>query len=204
MNFTLTPISRLEPAALDELAALHISSMHTLLSELGLPVVRHYYEVCQRDDAVIGICACSQPGPDTGGAKLLGWAVGSPYPDEINTRTQRPLPWFAGRMLRLAVTHPAVFPQLAASALASSAPVEPGAVELTYIGVAAAARGQGLGKSLLAAFVDAARDAGYSGVVLSVETDNPAAIALYTKAGFKIMRTFTEGRFERHRMQLAL
>ncbi len=80
--------------------------------------------------------------------------------------------------------------------------MEPDALELTYIGVAADARGQGLGKALLAAFVEAGRQAGYRRVVLSVETDNPGALALYNKAGFQITRTFTEGHFERHRMEL--
>jgi ribosomal protein S18 acetylase RimI-like enzyme len=92
---------------------------------------------------------------------------------------------------------------MAVSVLSSSSDfaLQPGQIELTYIGVAPEARGQGLGKTILAAFVDAARAAGYTSVVLSVETDNLAAIALYTKFGFKITKTFTEGRYYRHRME---
>jgi ribosomal protein S18 acetylase RimI-like enzyme len=136
--------------------------------------------------------------------RVLGWAAGSPHPDELNARLRQPLPWFAGQILRLAFTHPGVLAQLAVSVLSAPGQMgaEPGAIELTYIGVAASARGQGLGKALLAAFVDAARAAGHRSVTLSVETDNPAAVALYTKNGFQITRTFKEGRFERHRMKL--
>jgi ribosomal protein S18 acetylase RimI-like enzyme len=199
MNFTITPISQLDSPTLTRLAELHQSVMHTLLSELGQPVVLRYYQVCQGDPSVIGLCAISSA---TG--EMLGWAVGSPQPDELNARLRQPLTWFAGQMLRLAVTRPAVLGQLAASVLSASSQMdsEAGAIELTYIGVAASTRGQGLGQALLAAFVDAARASGHRSVTLSVETDNPEAVALYTKAGFQLSKTFTEGRFERHRMRL--
>jgi ribosomal protein S18 acetylase RimI-like enzyme len=196
MNFT--PLSQLDSSGLDRLAALHQPVMHTLLSDLGLPVVRRYYEICQRDSSVIGLCAISTTG------EFTGWAVGSPHPDEINARLRQPLAWFAGQMLRLAVTRPGVLVELAQSVLSASDAntLRPGQIELTYIGVAESARGQGLGKTLLSAFEEASRAAGYHSVALSVETDNPAAVALYTRAGFKVTKTFREGRFERHRMEL--
>ncbi len=198
MNFTLTPLSQLNPSDLDRLAALHQAVMHTLLSDLGLPVVRRYYEVCQQDTSVVGLCAVSTTG------EFLGWAVGSPHPEQITARLRHPLAWFATQMLQLAVTRPAALMQLAQSVFSASDAnaLRPGQIELTYIGVAESARGQGLGRSLLAAFVEAGRAAGYESVALSVETDNPAAIALYTNGGFRIVKTFREGRFERHRMEL--
>jgi ribosomal protein S18 acetylase RimI-like enzyme len=57
---------------------------------------------------------------------------------------------------------------------------------------------------MLAAFIEAARSAGYNSVALSVETDNPSAVALYTKHGFQITQSFQEGRFLRHRMEYQL
>lgn len=213
MNYSLTPLSQLDTPALADLAALHQSVMHTLLSELGLPVVLRYYQVCQNDPSVIGLSACSPLPLGEGlgeapysGVRVLGWVVGSPRPDELNARLRRPFPWFAGQMLRLAFTRPAVLAQLAASVLSahSQMDAEPGAIELTYIGVAASARGQGLGQALLAAFIEASCAAGYRSVVLSVETDNIEALALYTKAGFNITRSFHEGRFERQRLEKIL
>ncbi len=198
MDFTLTSLSQLDSSGLESLASLHQSVMHTLLSELGLPVVQRYYEVCQCDSTIIGFCAI------TPNSEMLGWAVGSPHPDQINARLRRPFPWFAGQMLRLAFTRPGVLIQLTQSVLSASDAniLQPGQIELTYIAVAPSTRGQGLGKKLLAAFIEASHAAGYRSIVLSVETDNPGALALYTKTGFQITKTFTEGRFERHRMEL--
>ena len=183
--------------------------MHTLLADLGLLIVKHYYKICQRDPSVIGFCAISPlpKGEGVGvGEEMLGWAVGSSHPEAINRRLREPLPWFAGQMLRLAVTYPSVLVQLAQSVLAPSDAnaLHPGQIELTYIGVAESAQGQGLGKALLAAFLKASRASNYTSVVLSVETDNPAALALYTQAGFQTTKIFREGRFERQRMELIL
>lgn len=200
MTFTLTPLSQLDPANLDGLAALHQSVMHTLLSDLGQPLVRRYYQACRDDPAVIGLCAVAADG------KIIGWAVGSPHPDALNASLRRPLGWFTGQMLRLAFTRPGALLQLVVSVLSSTLQMEneAGALELTYIGVDPSARGQGLGTALLRAFADAARAAGYRSVVLSVETDNPEAASIYRHCGFLITKTFDEGRFQRHRMQLLL
>jgi ribosomal protein S18 acetylase RimI-like enzyme len=198
MNFTITPLSQLDPPGLARLAALHQPVMRTLLSDLGQPVVRRYNQIIQQDSSVVGFCAISSSG------EAIGWAVGCSHPDEINARLRAPLAWFAGQMLRLAFTRPAILIQLAQAVFSASDVnlLQPGQIELTYIGVAPSARGQGLGKGLLAAFVNTSRIAGYRSVALSVETDNPEAIALYTKAGFKATRTFQEGRFQRYRMEL--
>lgn len=207
MNYSLISLSQLDISALADLAALHQSVMHTLLSELGLPVVLRYYQVGQSDPSVIGFCVCSPlPRGEGPGVRVLGWAVGSPRPDELNARLRRPFPWFAGQMLQLAFTRPAVLAQLVVSVLSARSQMDsvPGAIELTYIGVAAFARGQGLGQALLAAFIEASRAAGYRSVALSVETENAEALALYTKAGFNITRSFHEGRFERLRLERIL
>lgn len=193
----LIPLPQLDSSTLYDLAALHHTVMHTLLSDLGLPVVRRYYEICQRDTSVIGLCAVEA-------GQCWGWAMGSPHPERVNAQLRAPLGWFAGQMLTLAVTRPVALVHLAQSVLSASDAnaLRPGQIELTYIGVAESARGRGLGKGLLTAFLEASQAAGYESVALSVETDNPAAIALYTNGGFHITKTFHEGRFERHRMEV--
>ena len=77
-------------------------------------------------------------------------------------------------------------------------------IELTYIGVALNHRSIGLGKDLLNAFIEKCREKGYQSIFLSVETDNKPAIALYEKLGFKIIKTYSEGRYQRRRMELIL
>ena len=202
---TIIPLSTLPSSLLPALADLHIATMPTLLADLGQPVVLRYYQLAQKDPAVIAICITSDA-PRTPHPALLGYALGSPNPSALNAQLRQPLTWFAGQMLRLAITRPTVLWQLAQSIFSASDEniIAPGQLELTYIGVALEVRGQGLGKTLLADFVEAARSAGYKSVVLSVETDNPAAIALYTKFGFTITKTFSEGRYHRHRMEYQL
>jgi ribosomal protein S18 acetylase RimI-like enzyme len=200
MDFELLGLSQLDEDGINRLAALHHSVMQTLLSDLGLPMVLRYYQVARDDRSVIGICAVSPSG------EMLGWALGSPHPDLINSRLSTPFTWFLSQMLRLTLIRPLVLWQLISSVLGSSGHpnMKSGAIELTYIGVAPNQRNKGLGRELLDAFREASRSAGHRSIVLSVEMENAPAIALYEKKGFKIVQTFSEGRYQRHRMELVL
>ena len=200
MDYELVALSQLKDDHLKQLAQLHHSVMHTLLADLGLPMVLRYYQIACSDNSVVGICALNPS------KKIIGWAIGSPHPDKINSSLRTPLIWFILQMLRLVFTRPLVFWQLISSVLSPFAETEmkSDAIELTYIGVEADQRGRGLGKDLLNAFIEASRAAGYRSVKLSVEKENESAIALYKKTGFKITKTFSEGRYERHRMELIL
>jgi ribosomal protein S18 acetylase RimI-like enzyme len=135
---------------------------------------------------------------------LLGWAVGSPQPGQLNGRLTEAKGWFVVQMLRVLFTNPKAVWQASISSRSASVPMKDGAVELTYIGVDKSARKQGLGRELLNAFIEAAREKKFTSVELSVEADNAAAIAMYTRAGFRIARSFKEGAFDRHRMELIL
>lgn len=200
MDVELIPLSQLNDSDIKRLAALHHSVMHTLLSDLGLPMVLRYYQIAQNESDVIGFCAVSPSG------EMLGWAAGSPHPDRINSRLRTPLPWFALQMLRVMFTHPFVLWQLITSVLSSYAENEfqHDAIELTYIGTESNHRERGLGRKLLKAFIEASRSNGYRSVLLSVEKENSSAVALYEKSGFKIIKIYSEGRYQRHRMELIL
>src|SRR5688500_2451415 len=200
MDYEIISLSQLEADQLKQLAQLHHSVMHTLLADLGLPMVLRYYQIARSDNSVVGMCVLDSS------KKIIGWAMGSPHPDRINSALRSSLLWFAFQMLRVLFTRPLILLQLISSILSSSAETEmkSDAIELTYIGVAANQRSKGLGKDLLNTFIETSREAGYRSVVLSVEKDNKAAIALYQKAGFKITKTFSEGHYERHRMELIL
>jgi GNAT superfamily N-acetyltransferase len=200
MDVRLIELARLSDADLKRLGVLHHSVMQTLLSELGLPMVLRYYQAAKADPKVIGLCAFS----DTG--ELLGWALGSPHPDKINASLRSPFGWFLLQMVRVALTRPLVLWQVISTVLFGSSPKELqlGAIELTYIGVSSTRRGRGVGKKLLNAFIKASRFHEYHVVVLSVETQNSQAISLYEQEGFRIVNTFAEGRYQRHRMELKL
>lgn len=191
-------ISELDDEGLKQLADLHYAVMHTLLSDLGLPIVLKYYQVARSDSSVVGMCALDASG------KVVGWATGSPDPAVINAKLRSPLPWFLIQMMRVAVTRPLVLLQLISSIFSASAQMEANAMELTYIGVASSQQSKGLGRKLLNKFVEESRLKGYHSVVLSVEDENRAAVALYERYGFHITRSFAEGRYQRHRMELIL
>jgi len=193
-------ISELDDARLQKLAVLHRSVMHTLLSDLGLPIVLKYYQVARSDLSVIGICAFDETN------ELAGWAMGSPDPAGVNAKVRKPIAWFLSQMLQLALKRPLIFKQLISSAFSSSKEMEMNnsAIELTYIGVSSAHQGMGLGHTLLNTFVEQCRLKGYHSVVLSVEEENKTAVALYEKTGFKIIKTFSEGHYQRQRMELTL
>jgi ribosomal protein S18 acetylase RimI-like enzyme len=195
----IVPLADLDDVGLQSLALLHQSVMHTLLTDLGLPFILRYYRSARTDESVIGYCLISLSGD------VLGWVVGSPDPIALNGRLRAPARWFAGQILRLAITRPSVLWQLLVSVSSSSKQMATeGSLELTYLGTAAHARGGGLARSLLQAFIAASRTAGYRVVELSVEQDNSAAVGLYASFGFVGKRTFREGRFERCRMELVL
>jgi ribosomal protein S18 acetylase RimI-like enzyme len=190
------PLSELSKKQVNELAALHHRVMHTLLTDLGLPIVEKYYQIACADSSVLGFCALSESG------RPLGWSIGSASPDGLNRRLRESKLWLAFQMLRTFVMRPKVMGQLLVSVRATSVPLPAGVFEWLYLGVDASARGQGLGFELMNDIVQAARAQNYKAVVLSVEVENKSAIALYTRAGFRIIDTFIEGGFHRHRMEL--
>ncbi len=205
----ILPLSQLPPNSLPALADLHAATMPTLLTDLGRDILLRYYQLAQTDPSVIAFIAINSTTEHalrTTRYAPIGYVLGSPNPAALNAKLRAPLPWFAGQLLKLTFTRPGVLIQLAQSVLTASPAnqVRPGQIELTYIGVAPEARGRGLGKTILAAFAQSARAAGFTSIALSVETDNPAALALYTQFGFTITQTFSEGRYHRHRMEISL
>ncbi|CAN7469144.1 GNAT family N-acetyltransferase [Phenylobacterium sp. LjRoot225] len=63
--------------------------------------------------------------------------------------------------------------------------VAAGEMEVLTVGVAPAARQQGVGKALMTAALGAARQAGAEAAFLEVAVDNAAAVALYARLGFR-------------------
>jgi len=61
----------------------------------------------------------------------------------------------------------------------------PGEAEFRALAVAPEARGRGVGRALLRAVIDRARDAGVRQLLLSTQTTMLAAQHLYTEAGFR-------------------
>lgn len=196
MKYSLVPLSELSSEEIARLAELHCRVMETLLRELGAAMVQHYYEAAKTDADSLGWIAKSPDG------EILGWAMGSANPALLNRKLRQPAVFFVWQIL----THPRAIGGLLRTMLSSSPAnkLKTGEVELTYIGLAESARGKGLGQVLLLAFAKSARQAGYTRLALSVESDNLVAQRLYTRSGFQVKTSFREGRFERLRMQVEL
>lgn len=74
--------------------------------------------------------------------------------------------------------------------------LQPGVFQMDGIFVAAEARGQGVGTTLLSAIKDEARKSGMSEVQLDVIDTNPRAKALYEREGFKVVCKEETGPFQ--------
>jgi GNAT superfamily N-acetyltransferase len=191
----------MDPVLIAPMAKLHEKALHGLLSEMGYPFVFRYFQLCVEDPSVIGFYALSE----TGG--LIGYVNGTPKPGELNSRLTRPLPWFAWQCLRLLFTHPRALWQAVVSSLTISKQIsEEGtdAIEVVYMSVDPNARGQGLGRILMQAFHDAAREAGYKRVTGSQELDNKVGIDLLYSMGYRVKYFFREGGYDRQRIELIL
>lgn len=78
---------------------------------------------------------------------------------------------------------------------------DPDGAEVRALAVAAAARGEGIGRALLEAAEDALRAAGVRRAWLVTTNDNLAALALYQKAGWRLA-TLRPGALEEARRTL--
>jgi ribosomal protein S18 acetylase RimI-like enzyme len=200
MKYSLYPIHQIDPALITPMAKLHESALKILLSEMGFPFVLRYFQLAVEDPSVIGFYAMSEANT------LIGYVVGAPRPDELNSKLTRPRLWFLGQCLRLLFTRPKVLWQAVVSSLTLSKQVasETDAIEVVYMSVDPQARGQGLGRALMQAFHDASREAGYKRVFGSQEVDNNTSIGLLTSMGYKVKYTFREGHYDRQRIELIL
>lgn len=84
------------------------------------------------------------------------------------------------------ISDKAAFRQALASFAREKAPIETtDALYLTRVHVAPAHQGRGVGRFLLEALLHQQAQGGHAGCVLHVRQDNPGAIALYQKHGFR-------------------
>ncbi len=76
--------------------------------------------------------------------------------------------------------------------------------EVRRIYLAEEARGHGIGRRLLDALEQHARDLGYARVRLTTGDGQPEALGLFRSAGYEEIAPFTDGAFTRHWMEKAL
>ena len=102
-------------------------------------------------------------------------------------------------------TKPLAFLQMVISSVTIRGQMyEPNTIECVYFTVDPKFRGRGLGRTLQNALVEKGRELGYKKIYASVETWNIASLKATQANGFKIIKTFREGIYFRHRLEREL
>lgn len=201
MNGSLSIVSmnQLNDRQIEAVCQLHKREIPTLLAKLGKQFLNSYYKIAIDDPDVIAIAALDASG------RVIGWAIGSTHPAALATRLRDNTGWFLKNLFWSILRDPGLIIELAGQI--RSDPINKLSdrqIELTYIGVHPDARSKGVGAGLLTQFLDRARVFGAQSVVLSVEAENQTAIRFYNKHGFRSIKSFKEGKYDRQRMFLLL
>ena len=180
-------IAPLGPEHVDQVAKLHCAALTGLLSELGETAARAFYTGCVRTGASAGFVDLQQ-------GEVRGFVLGSVHPGKVKRAVagDNPAGILAG-LLRGVLRRPAALGWILKS---FHGPDEGGydgeSPELTYLAVSSASRGSGIGKSLVAAFTRAMREAGVPAYELSVDDANERAAAFYEGRGFTSIGRYRE------------
>lgn len=171
-----------------------------LLSRLGYPFVLRYFENAIKDEHAFGFFAQDD---ETG--EIMGFSLASPEPSSLTSKLTEDRGWFIGNILKVLFTRPIVFFQMLISSVTIRGQMyEPNTIECVYFTVDPKYRGRGLGRSLQKSLMDEGRKRGYKKIYASVETWNIASLKATQANGLKIVKTFREGIFQRHRLESEL
>ena len=199
MTHTLHPLKSIPADMLPRIAEIHMGDAG-LLSKLGYPFVLRYFENAIKDERAFGFYAQSEEN-----AGVMGFSLASPEPSSLTSKLTEDKGWFIKNILKVIFTRPLAFLQMAISSITIRGQMyEPNTIECVYFTVDPKFRGQGLGSSLQKALMDEGRKRGYKKIYASVETWNIASLKATQANGFRIIRTFREGIYHRHRLESEL
>ena len=184
---------------LSRIAEIHLSDAG-LLSKLGYPFVLRYFENAIKDERAFGFYA-----QDDETNEIMGFSLASPEPSSLTSKLTEDKGWFIRNILKVIFTRPLAFLQMVISSITIRGQMyEPNTIECVYFTVDEKFRGRGLGRALQKALMDEGRKRGYKKIYASVETWNIASLKATQANGFKIIKTFREGIYHRHRLESEL
>lgn len=184
---------------LPRIAEIHLSDAG-LLSKLGYPFVLRYFENAIKDEQAFGFYA-----QDDETNEIMGFSLASPEPSSLTSKLTEDKGWFIRNILKVIFTRPLAFLQMVISSITIRGQMyEPNTIECVYFTVDEKFRGRGLGRALQKALMDEGRKRGYKKIYASVETWNIASLKATQANGFKIIKTFQEGIYHRHRLESEL
>lgn len=199
MSHTIQSLNSLPSHLLPHIAEIHMDDAG-LLSKLGYPFVLRYFENAIKDERAFGFYA-----QDDETSQIMGFSLASAEPSSLTSKLTDDKGWFVKNILKVIFTRPLAFLQMAISSLTIRGQMyEPNTIECVYFTVDPKFRGRGLGRSLQKALMDEGRKRGYKKIYASVETWNLASLKATQANGFKIIRTFREGIYHRHRLESEL
>ena len=190
MTYTLHPLATLPADKLPRIAEIHLDDAG-LLSKLGYPFVLQYFEDAVKDERAFGFFA-----QDNETNEIMGFSLASPEPSALTAKLTEDKAWFIKNIFKVIFARPLAFLQMVISSVTIRGQM--------YFTVDPKFRGRGLGRTLQKALMDEGRKRGYKKIYASVETWNIASLKATQANGFKIIRTFREGIYHRHRLESEL
>ena len=199
MSYSLHTFKSIPNHLLPRISEIHLSDAG-LLSKLGYPFVLRYFERAIKDERAFGFYA-----QDDETNEIMGFSFASPEPSSLTSKLTEDKGWFIKNILKVIFTRPLAFLQMVISSITIRGQMyEPNTIECVYFTVDEKFRGRGLGRSLQKALMDEGRKRGYKKIYASVETWNIASLKATQANGFKIIKTFQEGIYHRHRLESEL
>ncbi|MBN8581361.1 MAG: N-acetyltransferase [Anaerolineae bacterium] len=199
MPYKLHFLNSIPVKLLPRISEIHLSDAG-LLSKLGYPFVLRYFENAIKDERAFGFYA-----QDDETNEIMGFSLASPEPSSLTSKLTADKGWFIRNILKVIFTRPMAFLQMVISSITIRGQMyEPNTIECVYFTVDSKFRGRGLGRSLQKALMDEGRKRGYKKIYASVETWNIASLKATQANGFKIIKTFREGLYHRHRLESEL
>lgn len=199
MPHTFHPLRSIPINLLPRIAKIHMGDAG-LLSKLGYPFVLRYFENAIKDEQAFGFYA-----QDDGTGEIMGFSLASPEPSSLTSKLTEDKSWFIRNILKVIFTRPfAFFQMLISSATIRGQMYEPNTIECVYFTVDPKFRGRGLGRALQKSLMDEGRKRGYKKIYASVETWNIPSLKATQANGFRIIKTFREGIYHRHRLESEL
>ncbi|NWF64476.1 MAG: N-acetyltransferase [Chloroflexi bacterium] len=199
MLYSIHTLKSISNHLLPRIAEIHLSDAG-LLSKLGYPFVLRYFENAIKDERAFGFYAQEEETKE-----IMGFSLASPEPSSLTSKLTKDKGWFIRNILKVIFTRPAAFFQMVISSVTIRGQMyESNTIECVYFTVDEKFRGRGLGRALQKALMDEGRKRGYKKIYASVETWNIASLKATQANGFKIIKTFQEGIYHRHRLESEL